>query len=180
MTKETFTYIHVWSGIPRYVGKAGCKRRTRRLSSRRGLYGEFIKAHKNEHVCMFITSVHGDDTAALLNEQGLISWLGLRQEGGLLMNTMVHGDGWKGGKRMTKEQRAHLSKINTGKKLTKEHKKAIGDGGRGKKRSDEAKERIRQAQFTQPKLTCPHCGMTSNKAPMTRHIRVCPKAPSAA
>ena len=60
---------------------------------RGSVYGKFLKKHKDAHICIVITSSHSDKVASVLQEQGFISWIGLRIEGkGTLMNVSRYGN----------------------------------------------------------------------------------------
>lgn len=85
------TYWHFLHNVPRYVGE-GCE--SRPYSMKRGsVYGRFLKKHSDSHVCVIVTSSHSDKVASVLQEQGFISWVGLRIEGnGTLMNVSRYGN----------------------------------------------------------------------------------------
>lgn len=81
------TYLHLYKNIPRYVGEGDETRKD--STSRKSLYGHYLKKHRHEHRCVLILSKHADKTAAVLQEQGFISWLGMKiKNQGPLMNSL--------------------------------------------------------------------------------------------
>jgi hypothetical protein len=64
---------------------------------------------------------------------------------------------------------------NFGRKTSEETKKKIGKANEGKKPSIEARKKMSAKALARPKLTCPHCGLSSS-ANMTRwHFDNCKK-----
>ena len=116
------TYLH-WIGKPKYIGEG--KPGREKVLNRGSIYGNFLKKNKQEHVCILVIGKHANKTSALLNEQGLISWLGMKiRRQGSLLNAVSYGDmgcghGIRGEDNPTKrpEVRDKISNTKKGSKL---------------------------------------------------------------
>ena len=85
-------YLKLLDGKPLYVGE-GSERRARDPYRNNKVYQDKLKKHKNKHVCNLTLSKHGDKTAAVLQEQGFVSWFGrLVTNDGPLTNCLPYGD----------------------------------------------------------------------------------------
>ena len=161
------TYLHIYDGIPRYVGEGDPNRAY--ATSRGSLYGDFYHKHQGEHKCVLITSTHGDKTAAVLQEQGLINWLGLRiKNEGPLLNSLSYSG-------------RHSASGGWSDELKDLHHKIVvcpHCGATGEHRM------ILRYHFDncgkKETVTCPHCGKVGETRAMYRwHFDHCPENPEA-
>lgn len=85
MKKQTLVYIHFY-GQPRYVGEGSEHRADSRVRYGNSAYSKFSLKHKEEHCCKVIVASYDNKVSAVLQEQGMISWLGMKikDEGSLL------------------------------------------------------------------------------------------------
>lgn len=103
-------YIHFFRFTPKYVGE-GTKGRSKRLSNRAAPYGDWLKKHRRDHICILQVSSNGDKIASVLNEQGTISWLGRKWSGeGPLYNLAPYGTGVVGVSPEKKEEHSRKAK----------------------------------------------------------------------
>ena len=74
------------------------------------------------------------------------------------------------GKTLSAESKQKISDANKGKTRSDESKQKISDAKKGKPRSAETNQKISDAKkgISQPKVTCPHCGVVSNPGNMNR------------
>jgi hypothetical protein len=84
------------------------------------------------------------------------------------------------GKTLSAETKQKISDANKGKTRSDESKQKISDAKKGKTHSAETKQKISDAKkgISQPKVTCPHCGVVSNPGNMNRwHFDNCKSKP---
>ena len=152
------TYIHFLDRVPRYVGE-GKPGREMDFSRRRNYtpHGRWLNKHRDEHICVLVTSRHSDKVGAKLQEQGLIMWLGRKIENkGPLLNFLPYGT---------------LQDLT---RVPDEVRKKLGDVSRGIPKTAQHKEKLRLAANKRSRIQCPHCGTTGDPGPMTRwHFENC-------
>lgn len=86
------TYLKLLEGKPLYVGEGSMSRALDPYRHNK-VYQDKLKKYKDKHVCTLVLSKHSDKVGAVLQEQGLISWLGRLTTGdGPLTNCLPYGD----------------------------------------------------------------------------------------
>jgi hypothetical protein len=90
-----YTYLHFHNQCPRYAGEGIPGRE--KVMARGSIYGNFLRRSVG-HVCVVIVGTHHNKVSSLLNEQGLISWIGMKiRNQGPLLNSLPYGDLGHGG-----------------------------------------------------------------------------------
>jgi len=163
--KEFVTYIHLLGGKPCYVGE-GTKSRPHDFKVRSEEYQLFLLLND---VDVKIVGCHGDKVSAVLNEQGLISWMGVEN---LFNKQRFHYQGtptygFKGKKHSlaTKQMMGERRKQWV---ISEESRKKIGDKLRGRTIPEERKRRISETKKSR-RLECPHCRMLGGVSNMRRY-----------
>lgn len=150
--------MHFLDGKPRYVGE-GHLGREKDFGRRRNYtpHGRWLNKHRYEHICVLITSYHHDRVGALLQEQGLINWLGRKIAGtGPLLNFLPYG---------TTRDHEHC---------TPEVKKKLSEATKGVPKTELHRKRLKDAAQRREKIKCPHCGKIGDPGPMKRwHFKNC-------
>ena len=161
------TYIHIHKRTPRYIGEG--KPGREKVLSRGAIYGKFLRAHPGEHICILQLSKHSDKVGSVLQEQGFISWLGLKLTGqGSLLNSVSYSSDTDIPAPWTDELKA-LHK----RKLECPHCGASGDH-----------RMMLRYHFDNcgkhETVTCPHCDKIGEPRAMRRwHFDRCPLNPEA-
>jgi hypothetical protein len=163
--KEFCTYIHVIDGKPLYVGE-GSINRPHDFKERRSDYRRFLE---ESDVDVIIVGKHGDKVSCWLNEQGLISWIGLEN----LENKLPYygrgyaSYGFKGKKHSPEWIRKHKERM-TGHAVSEETRQKLSEKRRGTTIPEERKRRISETKRSR-RLICPHCGMVGGVSNMKRY-----------
>ena len=98
------TYIHFHNGRPRYVGE-GSRRRPTDFYHRSPDWWKYFAQFDDPHICVLVTSIHHDEVGSVLQEQGLISWIGKEN---LLNNESFRGQGRQFTDKQKKECRERM------------------------------------------------------------------------
>lgn len=136
-------YTYVWrdgAGVPFYVGKGG-RDRGRRARSLSGRSHEFTAMHSQGGCTVGIVDEFIHESEAHAGEVELIERYGRREDGGLLVNKTVGGEGILGLVH-TSDAKEKIRAANVGKKLSAEHRAKIGAAHAGKITSQECKDKI--------------------------------------
>lgn len=163
--KEYVTYVHIVDDKPCYVGE-GTKSRPHDFKVRSEEYQLFLLLND---VHVKIVGHHGDKVSAVLNEQGLISWIGIES---LFNKQRFHYQGFPSygfkGKKHKASTKLKMVKARAKQVLSEESRKKIGDKLRGRSIPDERKYRISETKKSR-KLKCPYCGISGGVSNMRRY-----------
>lgn len=161
MAKQTLVYVHIYDK-PRYVGEGTEHRASKTTRHDDSLYSCYSRKHSDKHSCCVIVGKFDNKVSACLQEQGMISWLGMRIRGeGPLLNAVPYttSSGMPGtlDSETEKLRREKISKASKGKSKDKnvetrknnglpwhseETKEKISKGNKGKVISENQKKKI--------------------------------------
>lgn len=136
------------------------------FKERQSEYKQFLE---ESDVNVVVVGTFSDKTSSVLNEQGLISWLGLDN----LWNKLpFYGSGYPSygfeGKRHSPEWIEQQRQRRLGQKHSEESKRKMSESSKGRVVIEETKRRISETKKNS-KLTCPHCGMVGGVSNMRRY-----------
>ena len=145
---------------------------------------DHIKKHGKKHVVTRYVSKPYTDSDTISKRALVFSirhniaeskdWGNIKPENGL------DGGGTMKGKTHSAETKQKISDAKKGKTRSAETKQKMADAKKGKPRSAETRQKISDAKkgISQPKVTCPHCGVVSNPGNMNRwHFDNCKSKP---
>ena len=163
--KPFCNYFHVIDRKVVYVGE-GTLSRPHDFKERQPEYKQFLE---ESDVDVVIVGTFGDKTSSVLNEQGLISWLGLDN---LYNRQPYYQSGYPSygfrGKKHSPEWIEQHRQRRFGQKHSEESKRKMSESSRGVTVPEERKRRISETKKSR-KLTCPHCGMVGGVSNMRRY-----------
>jgi hypothetical protein len=163
--KQFCTYFHFIDKQLVYIGEGTLSRpwdfKERRPDQREKL--------EQLDIDVVIVGTHGDKVSSELNEQGLISWIGIEN----LWNKIPYSHcGYPSmgflGKKHTSEWIEKQRQRRLGQKHSEESKRKMSAARTGTTVSEITKQKISETKKNR-KLKCPHCGMLGGVSNMRRY-----------